>query len=357
MATTSLIENFQALKVRDGSNDAQRQAICLPFNPGSDFGIPSERRGKVDRYLFRVFDEYSDGSTDSIWAKSRDANHHPEPRANSYKDIFARDDRCEAAQALRRHLQWDGGSYEEDNFVSWSSSLLVVLQYAHYRARRFCDGNFESVFLCVVDTTLLPPMSFMRDMDLLTAFSRYDDLSSGIKTLPQLQSLRQRKHREYTGSYYFGEYLSQGALRIEDRCRIMPMQDIIDAGLYTLREELKPPATGAEFWANKVIMLREQFYMSHPCHALGDKATQAALHIGDLYGTTWILPITLAFLALEPRLARDEAMIMELRHLYCEGELISILLSTRAEANIAPKMLKHFHSHLKRRRWFQTTLC
>ena len=348
MATTSLIELFQGLNTGDGSNETRPQAICLPFNPGSDFRIRSEGLRKVDRYLFRVFDKNSDGSTDNIWAKSRDVN-HPEPCANSYKDIFARDDRREAAQALRRHLQWDGGPHEEDNFVSWSSSLLVVLQYAHFRARHFPGNDLNStsgMSLCVVDTTLLPPMSFMRDMDLLSAFSQYDDTFSE-KTLPNLQSLRRKKHTLYSGSYYFGEYLSQGALRIEGCCSIRLMQDIIDAGLYKLREELKSAATGAEMWANKVIMLREKFYTSRPW-PVDDNAVAAALHIGNLYGSTWVLPIALAFLALQPRFARDDAMIEKLRCLYCKGEPISILSPTRAEADIVPKVLNYFNSHLKR---------
>lgn len=108
-------------------------------------------------------------------------------------------------------------------------------------------------------------MVFMRDMDLLTAFSQYDTSPSYMqKTLPKLQSLRRRRHRNYSGSYYFGEYLSQGALRIEGCCSIISMQDIIDAGLYTLKDELRFPEVKEESWANRVIMLRESFYTSKP---------------------------------------------------------------------------------------------
>jgi len=239
MAAASLIDGFQTLNVRDDSDEIQEHATCLPFNPGPDSGISSQRLDRVDRYLFRLFDKYSDGSMDSKWAKSKDAE---ESKFKYDKDVFERKDRHEAARALNRHLYWSGGSDDEDNFVSWSSSLLVVLQYAHYRASR-CD--FREMFLCAVDTNLLPSKVFMRDMDLLAAFSRFDN-SDGRDTLLGLQCLRQKKHMHYNGSYYFGEYLSQGALRIEHCCGIVPMAAIINTGLYTLRRELGDPATTKE---------------------------------------------------------------------------------------------------------------
>jgi hypothetical protein len=353
MATTSLIENFQNLAVKDESDEAQPHATCLPFNPGPDSGISPGWHMQVDRYLFRLFDRCSDGSTDETWVKSRDASQN---RFNYDRDVFERQDRGEAAQALRRHLQWVGPPEKEDNFVSWTSSLLVVLQYAHYRAHRFWDENFKKLFLCVVDTTLLPPMVFMRDTDLLTAFSKYDNSPSCMKkTLPKLQSLRRKKHREFSGSYYFGEYLSQGALRIEGCCSILSMQDIIDAGLYTLKEELKLPTAENEAWANRVIMLREGFYVSKPCGTADDDAVECAYYIGDMYGPTWKLPIALAFLALKPRPNWDDAMIEELRTLYSKGEPPLVLSWTRAEANVNLKVTKHSNSHLKRRRWCRTT--
>jgi hypothetical protein len=321
MAATNLIENFQNLNIKDKTSETPPYATCLPFNPKPDSGISPSSFGQVDRYLFRLFDRYSDGYTDNKWVKSRDAvntNFHFD------KDVFATKDRSRAAEALRRHLQWNGRPEEEDNFVSWSSSLLVVLQYAHYRAHQFWGNNFAPMSLCIVDTTLLPPSVFMRDMDLLAAFSRHDK-SSGYDRLPALQALRQKKHAQYSGYYYFGEYLSQGALRIENRCSMVSMADIIDAGLYTLREELQYPMTKKEAWANRVITLRNIFYDSSRLYLAEDFEVKYALRIGDLYGSTWKLPIALTFLALKPRRAWDDPMVKELRPLYINGRSLSTL--------------------------------
>jgi hypothetical protein len=343
MATTSLIENFQNLAVKDESDELQQHGTCLPFNPGPDSGISPRRLERVDRYLFRLFDKNSDGYTDCKWVKSKDAD---KTRFQYDKDIFEREDRHEVAQALNEHLYWSGEAYEEDNFVSWSSSLLVVLQYAHFRARR-CD--FREMFLCVVDTTLLPPKVFMRDMDLLAAFSRYDNSPSYMqKTLPKLQSLRRKKHREYSGSYYFGEYLSQGALHIENCCSIVPIAHIIDTGLYVLKEELADPTTIKEKWANRVIKLREVFYDSSIRYLAHDREIEYALRIGDLFGSTLKLPMALALLALKPRRIPDEAMVKEFRPLYGKGRSLTIPTSTQTDANIKQKVKEGLNSHPKR---------
>jgi hypothetical protein len=337
MATESLVNSLQTLDVKDDSDEIQQHNTCLAFNPGPDSGISPRRLERVDRYLYRLFDKNSNGSTDCKWVKSRDAD---KTRFQYDKDIFEREDRHEVAQALNRHLYWSGEADEEDNFVSWSSSLLVVLQYAHFRARR-CD--FREMFLCVVDTTLLPPKVFMRDMDLLAAFSSYDN-SGREDTLPSLQCLRQKGHAHYRGVYYFGEYLSQGAVHIQNCCSIVPMAHIIDTGLYTLKEELAHPTTTTDIWANRVIFLRETFYDSNIRYLARDREIEYALSIGGLFGSTLKLPIALALLALKPRRIPDEAMVKEFRPLYGKCGSLPIPTSTRAEANIKQKVEEHLSS-------------
>ncbi|GAB7325364.1 hypothetical protein MBLNU13_g09405t1 [Cladosporium sp. NU13] len=336
MATTSLVESFQTLQIKAHS--------CLPFNPGPDFGIASERLAQVDRYLFRLFDQRSDGSMDGIWVKSRDAKQN---RFHYDKDVFEREDRREAAQALRRHLQWEGQPKKEDNFVSWSSSLLLVLQYAFYRKAIYPDHKLEDMQLCVVDTTKLPDGAFLSDTVLIEAFSQYDYDPTNRKSLPYLKTLRQSQ-------YYFGEYLSQGALYIEECCAIVSMDSIVSNGLYDLREEFQVAAQSSDQkWAKEVlnlrqvfrsseaerpslatehaglyalrqefslpatkddrtnvtvIKLREKFYNPSPCHSTETFKIESALHIGDKYGPSWKLPITLAFLALKPGLAWNDGI-------------------------------------------------
>lgn len=312
MATASLIKNFQNLGVTDDVDADQPDLTCLPFNPGEGFKSARERLGRVDRYLFRLFDKHSEGSTDSHWVKSKDAQHS---RPTSKTDIFARADRKVAVQALRRHLQWNGQPGDEDNFVSWTSSLLLVLQYAFYRSQHFKDIDFAETSICVVDTSRLPDGVFLSDMALMDSFSRHDTTTG--KSLPALKKLRQRK-------YYFGEYLSQGALKIEGCCSIVSMQQIIHDGLGYLRPEFGTAEAFNGEWANKVVALREAFYNSEPSWLTEDREIDAAIRIGNRYGASWEIPIALAFLALKPRRVgdgrQDEKIIRAFRKLYDRGK-------------------------------------
>lgn len=321
MADTSLIKSFQTLVVKDDSDGTQPHITCLPFNPGPDFGISP---GKVDRYLFRLFDKHSDGSMDHTWVKSRDAK---QTRFHYDTDVFEREDRHEAAQALRRHLQWTGQPGEEDNFVSWSSSLLLVLQYAFYRKGYFakCNHKLEDMKLCVADTTKLPDGVFLSDTALIEAFSQYD-LDRNRKSLPHLKTLRQ-------GQYYFGEYLSQGALCIEECCSIVSMDTIVSKGLYHLRKEFQDAAQSPnQKWAKEVLNLRQTFCSSRSSRSLEaerpfpvtDRELTVALSIGYSYGSIWRLPIALAFLALKPRHFWDTNLIKACR-LWCSSGEYPIL--------------------------------
>src|ERR1700722_578744 len=129
---------------------------------------------------------------------------------------------------LNKHLQWWG----KDNLVSWTSSLLFALQYIFYRHTDSRDGSsLDKIYLCIVDTVSFPKGIFLRGMDLINAYCLFDANLLGLK------GLRTRKHRDFTGSFYFGEYLSQGALRIEGKCRIVSAQEIMDQRLSSLQPE------------------------------------------------------------------------------------------------------------------------
>jgi hypothetical protein len=257
---------------------------------------------------------------DNIWVESRDADL---TRMNSQIDIFARADRDVAAQALRRHLQWDGKPHEEDNFVSWTSSLLLVLQYAFYRVQHYANLDFAEMNICVVDTSLLPARVFISDMALIEAFSRYD--STRHKSLAGLKALRQSK-------YYFGEYLSQGTLSIEGCCSVVSMRQIINDGLGLLRPEFLDAETRNGQWAKRVIALRDIFCTSGPHCNAKDVEVDAALRIGKRYGTSWQTPIALAFLALKPRRSWDETIVKAFRKFYDTGTPFQSFFSTGSQS-------------------------
>jgi hypothetical protein len=306
------------------SNAIQSTTSCLPFNPGPEFEDLQKKYGHVDRYLFRLFHKHSEAIKDRAWIKSRDAQLL---RPSSNCDIFARYSRKDVAQALRRHLLKEVQPHEEDNFVSWSSSLLWLLHYACQTMRQAGVYSPKDTFICVVDKTRLPAHVFMSDLFLISAFAPHDvstgDSSTSRRNLRYLQSQRQSKSKQpgHTGPYHSGEYLSQGALHVEGRCSTVSLADITDAGLYTLRRELSLPTRKSGIVARSLLQLREDFHK--PSSRCPTKASEieAALRIGEKYGPSWKLPMALAFLALKPRMEWDDAIMKACRQFHGKSRL------------------------------------
>ncbi|EGU75970.1 hypothetical protein FOXB_13513 [Fusarium oxysporum f. sp. conglutinans Fo5176] len=188
---------------------------CLPFRPAGDVEGRHETFYDVPRYLFRVFTPKSQGETDWSWTKSRDARY---TNADSSVDIFARANRQRTAEMLNRHLRWWTGP--DDDLVSWTSSLSFALVSIFYLQ---ASTGF--------DTSSFPEAVLLRDMDLIRAYRSFDS------SLWNLEGLRCKKRNGFSGYYYFGEYLSQGALKIEGKCQIVLARDIILRGLYDIRPE------------------------------------------------------------------------------------------------------------------------
>ncbi|KYG42416.1 hypothetical protein M433DRAFT_26903 [Acidomyces richmondensis BFW] len=272
-----LTERLESLKL---GNTSTASIEALPFGilPSSHIQV-----GNVNRYLFRVFDEISEGFNDKIWVRSRDARLS---KHNWDIDIFARQDRVNIALMLSRHLWWEGKNDEEDNLVSWSSSLLVVLQYAFYRHRHY-GIDLSAIFICVVDTSKLPKNVFVQDMNLIRKFSPLNS------RLARMQDLRLSKH-------YYGEFLSQGELRIEGHCSIVSIEDIINVGLMRLRPEFEGFETRKPAWANEVVRLRQNDTDISGLLPIDDDHVRIAMHIGELFGKRWRLPVMISCLALKP---------------------------------------------------------
>lgn len=289
---------------------------CLPFGPPEKIG------GLIDdipRYLFRVFTPRSRGATDTSWTKSMDAR---DGEMTSRVDIFARPDQQQVAEMIHRHLRWWEGP--EDNLVSWTSSLLFALVYIfHLRANSTDGSTFDEICLCIIDTTSFPTGVFLRDMDLIRYYGRFDI------ELRSFEDLRLRRHRQLSGYYYFGEYVSQGSLRIEGKCQIVSAQGMIDRGLYDLRPEfeayanwepqLQPP------WANKTIELRECFYQGIR-QGISEEGKQAAINIAQLFDQRWKLPVAVNLISLVPHRSDDTDILIPFR-----GDLFTgaILVSGR----------------------------
>lgn len=219
---------------------------------------------------------------------------------SSRVDILARDNDRQVASMLNRHLRWQEGP--EDNLVSWTSSLLFALVYIfHLRANSRDGSAFDNIYLCVIDTGSFPRGVFLRDMDLISAYQLFDE------DLLDFRRLRLK------GSYYFGEYLSQGVLKIEDKCQIVSAQAIIDQGLFVLQPEFEEfkdwELTPRPPWVHPVIRLREAFYRKTIEPQRVVEELQAAANIARLFEPRWILPMSANLIAMRPRRSEDNAIL------------------------------------------------
>ncbi|KKP03459.1 hypothetical protein THAR02_04438 [Trichoderma harzianum] len=207
------------------------------------------------------------------------------------------------------HLQWSTTG-TKDNLVSWTSSLLYALVYVFFlRAKVYDIQTFDQIRVCVIDTSELPKEVFLRDLDLIRAYRAFNT------RLYRFEELRcDRKRPGFESNYYFGEYLSQGALKIEGHCQIVSAQKIIGRGLYNIRSEFKqyaiwPPKEAR--WAYPVIEMRESFYLER--QPITDLKLQSALDIADLFGPRWKLPLATHLTALTAPQIDDDAILAKFR--------------------------------------------
>lgn len=303
MALDGLTRRVQTLDLSDPD--------CLVFNPTGDRTWLRETFDDVPRYLFRVSTPRSSGDTDRFWVKSKDSVIDP---TTSSVDIFSGDDDYRTASMPYRHLCWREGA---DNFVSWTSSLLVALQYIFYRHTSPKDGSrLDDINFCIVDTTRFPRGVFLRDMDLIKVYYSYSTELEGFR------GLRQRQHPSHSGFFYFGEYLSQGALKVEGKCQIISAQAMIDAGLFTLQpfRTMENRLPNGSRWANEVVRLREPFYSTtEDAQQTPHEELLAAKAISDRFGPRWRLPMACHLIALVPRKDEDGVVALAFQAIRLAG--------------------------------------
>ncbi|KAF4993921.1 hypothetical protein FDECE_13272 [Fusarium decemcellulare] len=194
------------------------------------------------RYLFRAFDRKSSGTNnDDVVASTMSKSE----RGTDILSLATHD----AAKMLLGHLnKGPFNGLARDNLMSWSSSLMFVIQYAIWRSQ---VGKLppSEVRICAIDTTKFPNGQFVRDMVLLKAYQDAE-LNEGQKSF-----LRFRLGR---ADYDNGEYLSQGLVNHGGRSSTFSLQDLVDAGLYELYPELED-AESRQYWTNRVKSLRRSW--------------------------------------------------------------------------------------------------
>jgi hypothetical protein len=292
---TETLRNF-------GLSDAPEDSEHLLFRPQADSGLGLTAFDQIPRYLFRVASPKSAGTTNETWVRSESASQN----GNSYTDDIFFDlnieKRTTIARILNLHLRWWQKHGLRDNFVSWTSSLLFAIQYIYYRHLSHKDGSsLEQIKLYVIDTKQFPKGTFLRDLDLINAFWGSDNHRAG-KNLENLRYIRNETEN------YFGEYLSQGSLKIEGKCEIISGQSLIEDGrLRRLQPHFCeshdiPTSNGKPIWVKEVIRLRGAIWRATDSALLSSSETvdrlEALEEIVQTLKPGWRFPLAIYFASL-----------------------------------------------------------
>ncbi|OJJ40923.1 hypothetical protein ASPWEDRAFT_23054 [Aspergillus wentii DTO 134E9] len=275
--------------VRDVSmNDEPELPECLLFKPQKD------TFDNVPRYLFRAVFPFSKGQTNERWVRSEAACQN---NPSSLKDIFSSfydGEQQDVAYTLNQHLRWWEKHKANDNFVSWTSSLLFALQYIHYRhIKDRC--SLSDVKLYVVDTEQFERGAFIRDKDIMEPFLGLDD--PGFRyNLEKMWRLRNKP------TWYFGEYLSQGSMKIAGKCQVVSAEAVLGENrLGHVQPHFQQMPKNPD-WAREVDWLRKSIWGNPPLSPLSSEevhdAKMVVEQLTDQFDHGWKLPMAIYFWAL-----------------------------------------------------------
>jgi hypothetical protein len=171
---------------------------------------------------------------------------------------------------LYARLDSNFDTHETDNLVSWTSSLLVAIQYAIFRCHTGLTPGKDAgaVLICAVDTARFPRGQFVRDMHLIRRYRRHAD-ADGEAFFGKLRCAR--------GEFYNGEFVSQGVLHHAGRAVVVSLRALEQAGLYALYPEFRS-VKGRSMWAKRLRGLRDEWRDLPGC--AGDTASDAARALG-----------------------------------------------------------------------------
>lgn len=311
-----LVQNVQSLTI---STEAELRPDYLPFRP-NDTTQNSILKGLSDvpPFLFRVLTPHLAAKLDNTnsWALSLDASpdHRPDAPTHSQQDFLSLD--CEeAATSLYEQLTWEVPYRERWNLVSWTTSLLFALRYMFYLAKNPKSDErpaLADIRLCIVRTDGLPPGVFVRDMYLIDHYVRHHrELRDGVQNWREVD-------RPEGGRLYFGEYLSQGALRIGGRSTVVSAQDMVDRGLLRLMPELDEDRDQKRKlrWA-KWVLDRRACWLSTinellPPNPGPDEEKNIVRDIASLF-PGFELPIATHLLSLKPRQPKNQSLVRWLK--------------------------------------------
>ncbi|KAL3713421.1 hypothetical protein TMatcc_002124 [Talaromyces marneffei ATCC 18224] len=218
---------------------------------------------QIPTYLFRLTAPSTDGTTTESYVCP------PKPLNENFLDL----ERCDAVERLLQHMEPVYGHETDCNFMSWSSSLLFLIQYAFYRYTKWWeDRDFNNIKIFVIDTRNMPKGVFAKDIDLLSVLNTACDCKSH-KDLKYFNRMR-------NGKYYFGEYLTQGDKRNWSK------------------------------WANPVMWSRTHLYYRNNAPPASKEEVYAAIAIAKtLFDGPWSLHVAAMLLGFKPRQRNDPVIL------------------------------------------------
>lgn len=188
-----------------------------------------------------------------------------------------------AKRMLENHLLWSG--LADDQFISWTSSLLWALQHA---IRKDFQGDTD-VQICVLDTSKIQTGSFFSASELLR-----------IYRVPDEGKLAHR--------YYNAEYLYHGGLFVYGSSSTVSFSTLRECGLFSLLPELDDPRY-------KPLLCRTVQYlrvtMVSVLRPVAPIEGRTALQLASLFGKKLIMPMMVALLSLRCR-APDDVEFLKL---------------------------------------------
>lgn len=253
----------------------------------------------VPTYLFRLHAPRTVGTTTTTVVASPASD----IGGNATRSLFELPPK-RAADSLNAHLWWDKDHEKRCNLMSWSSSLLFLLQYGLYRRRTdFDKPSLSNIYILVLDTSDFPCGTFIKDLDAIDAFVGYAD------GLDKIRDWR-------LSDMYFGEYFSQGSLNVKGRCHQASMQQFLNLGLFTLCPPLKDRDQW-DAWVRPVMVIRGDFRGTDSPTDTEKGVIRTAITMAEAcFGGPWTLPMAAMLLSLQPRRHDDEAILNAFRSMF-----------------------------------------
>ncbi|KAJ0153817.1 Acyl-coenzyme A thioesterase 8 [Fusarium oxysporum f. sp. albedinis] len=271
---------------------------------------------KTPTYLFRLHFPGSNGYRSSDCVESPASPNHLSTKHNwgspCGTDLLQLSS-LKAAARLKAHLKWHccypGRS--PCNLMSWSSSLLFLLQYGFYRHQTDPEKKGEprpklsDIKIIMIDTRDFPKQVFLRDLDALEWLDDKPDL--------------RRLHNLRKGQFYFGEYLSQGRLDIKGNCVQISMQQLIDGGLFTsICPALNQPQNWSS-WAEATSNLRGSILQNNSVDK--QRIRNTIFLAQSCVGDKFVVPFAIMLLCLRSGPSDDEVIANAFHSIFTDEEL------------------------------------